>query len=85
MQNEIKFINKLISMRKAADRTGSNKKPFVMQHVLWLERHIQANGYSSAKTAKGFFIRELERIQYVMFWSKDKLVQEFENLNKVST
>lgn len=84
IQPEIAFISKLIRMRKAAHKQGANKRAGVMHHALWLERHIQANGYASKVAAKGFFIRELERIEVIMFWTKQSLVEEFDRLNRVS-
>jgi hypothetical protein len=80
-QKEIKFITKLVNMRKAADRIGANRKEGVMEHVLWLERHIAANGYSSTEMAESFFSREILRVSFIMFWGKAALVEEFEQLN----
>ena len=82
-QPEIKFIMKLVNMRKAANKLGANRKEGVMDHVIWFERHIKANGYKSSEMAKSFFIRELERVAYIMFWGKPSLAKEFKSLNIV--
>lgn len=77
MQPEIKFVNKLISMRKQADKRKANLKQGVMAHVMWLQRHIQANGYSNRADAKSFLRRHESRINYIMFSDKPTLIKEY--------
>lgn len=77
IQPEIKFVSKLIKMRKAIERQGGNKVPGVMISVDWLERHIKANSYSKPNESRSFFLRNIDRIDNVMFWSKKSIVDEF--------
>jgi hypothetical protein len=79
MQPEIKFINKIIRLRKRCDKLKANKKPGVMTHVMFLDRHIQANKYNKPETAKSFLKRELLRVTYIIP-SQNKAM--FEELNE---
>jgi len=80
MQPEIKFINKAIRIRKQCDKLKANKKPGVMTHVMWLDRHIQANKYSSPETAKSFLRRELLRVTYIIPANNKKMFKELSEL-----
>lgn len=82
IQSEIKFINKLIRIRKHCEKTGVNKQPGVMYHVNWLDRHIQFNKYEKPEIAKSFLKREMLRIAFIIPSGKTKLFNELKELMK---
>ena len=82
MQPEIKFINKIIRIRRYCEKKGGNKLPGVMEHVNWLDKHIKFNGYKTPESAKGFLKREMIRIAFIIPSGKMKLFDELNELVK---
>ena len=81
-QPEIKFINKIIRIRRYCEKTGGNKLTGVMKHVNWLDKHIKFNGYTTPEMAKGFLKREMIRIAFIIPSGKTKLFNELKELAK---
>ena len=82
MQPTIRFVNKLIKMRIAAERMGCNKKDHVMGYVNFLDVHIRANKYDRPNDAKLFFLRHSDKIEYIIPGGKNGLLLEFKELHK---
>ena len=80
MQPEIKFINKIIRIRRYCEKKGSNKLTGVMEHVNWLDRHIRFHEYATPETAKAFLKREKLRISFIIPSGKMKLFNELKEL-----
>ena len=78
MQPEIEFINKLIRMRKRAEKLKVTKVNR-MRDVTFLESHLTYNNYNTPEKAKGFFIRHSERIHNLIGVRKGKLEDEYNN------
>jgi hypothetical protein len=81
-QPEIKFIKKLIRMRRIAERLGSNRKPGVMGVVEWLDIHIKANGYTKPNESRMFLLRHHDKVSFILFGDKPKLEMELNDLLK---
>lgn len=79
-QPEIKFINKVIRLRKNCEKQGANKLPGVMAHVNWLHRHIRHNKYSEPEQASGFLKREALRIAFIIPSQNKKMFEELNSL-----
>lgn len=67
-QTIIKFIKKAIKVRKQILRQEKSLKNKMLMHheIAFLEKHLQANNYNSARKIAGFFLRHSDKIKSIL-------------------